>query len=125
MSNEISPENFATSEQRNEIRVEPPDTYVCDKDFRVQGALSDAQALQKLDTQPVGVVVLEVTTTVRTGRVIEAGRTREKWLQNLENVEDRAIKGEIKSFIWRACELSPSDQPKRGIKVRSTLSETE
>lgn len=65
----MSPDDSATNDQRNETEVEPPDnTHVCDEDFRVQRSLSDAQALQELDTQPVGIVVLEVTadtTTVR------------------------------------------------------------
>lgn len=36
------------------------DTHIGDKDFRVQRALIDAQALQKLHAQTVGIVILEV-----------------------------------------------------------------
>jgi hypothetical protein len=57
-------------------------THVCDENFRVQRTLSDAQALQELYTQSIGIVVLEiaavVVVSIATRRVIKAANEHER-----------------------------------------------
>lgn len=77
------PERKATTTHTRQKENVLTNTYIGDEDFCVQRSLIDAQSFQKLNTQAVRIVILEIgaVATVRARRIIEAGRLKRerKW----------------------------------------------